>query len=328
MLKPLNKIVFLFLGFLCFFVFFSGQIVKGQLVGRAPNDIVLLVSPENPEPFGKVTAELNNNLIDLSRATIIWRQNGKEVGRGVGLKKISLTVGRSGIETIIKATVTLQDGSVQSVQKTIQPGTLDLLWEAGTITPPFYKGKALPSPKSVVQLTAMPFFSSNGKTLAPSELYYKWYIGSKFMSDYSGKGKSFFRLSLPKIGGEIEIKVIVSSLGESIKAEKKITLTSFMPEILFYEETPFTGPKLEKALPNSVTLSEKEYSVWAGLYNFSLGSSLTYNWSQNGTSINVFGNSITFAKKGVGFSNIVLSVKSENNILQFGKKELNIQQMQ
>lgn len=324
--KPLNKIIFVFLGLLWSFVFFSGQIVNAQNnAGRRADEIILLANPENPEPFGQVTAELTNNLIDLSRTNIIWRQNGKEIGRAVGLKKITFTIGRSGTVTTIQATITVPDGSVQKVQKTIRPAALDLLWEAETLTPPFYKGKALPGSESVVKFTALPFFSSGGKALAEETLFYKWYIGSKFMSDYSGKGKNSFRVTSPRIGGKAEIKVIVSSLGESIKAEKKVTLTSFMPEVLFYEETPFTGPKLEGVLPSIITLSEKEYSIWAGLYNFSQNGILTYNWTQNNKEIESFGNKITFAKTEVGVSNIKLLVKSKNNFLQFGREEITIQ---
>lgn len=312
----------------CFFLYPIQTETKAQLVGKAAKEITLFVNPENPEPYGQVTAELNNNLIDLSRSGIVWNKNGKQIGKGTGLKKINITVGGPGVATTIEATITPPDGSVQTVQKIIRPGALDLLWEAETTTPPFYQGKALPGPESVVKLTAVPFFRSEGKAFAPSELYYKWYIGSKFMADYSGKGRSFFRVTSPKPGGKAEIKVIASSPGESLVAEKKVTLASFMPEVLFYEETPFTGPKLEKALPQVVILSEKEYSIWAGLYGFSQNGGLDYNWKQNGKNINLFGKSVTLAKKEAGLSNISLSVKSRDNMFQFGEKSLSIQQTQ
>jgi hypothetical protein len=146
------------------------------------------------------------------------------------------------------------------------------------------------------------------------------------MSDYSGKGKSSFRVISPQTGSKAEIKVVVSSPGESIVAEKKVTLKPTQPEILFYEETPFTGPKTEKILPNKIILTEKEYSLWAGIYNFSLNDVLTYTWTQNDKAINDAKNSITLAKKEAGTSKINFLVKSKNNLLQFAKKELIIEQ--
>ncbi len=240
------------------------------------------VYPENPGSFTKVWISLVSYEIDLDRSNIIWTINSKKQKEGIGQKGINFITGDVGKKIIVEIDAT--DQNKIEIKKTISiiPAEVDLLWESDGQVPPFYRGKALPTPGNNIKLVAMTNFVTEGGTrVDPSRLVYKWQANSEDLS--SVYGKNSVTTSLGSLLFKNDFFVDVSSLDEKLRATKFINLRPSSPKLLFYKSTPLSGPNYAEALGQNLQMDESELSLVAIPYFFSNQSEnkLLYVWSLN-----------------------------------------------
>jgi hypothetical protein len=132
----------------------------------------LRTSPEFPGPNTKIKVRIEAYGVDIGNAKIIWSIDGVPTYEGNGLTEISFTTKNLGEKTVVTVTAFTTVGRRLDDEITIEPAEVDLLWEAKTYVPPFYKGKALPTYASDVRVTAMPRLGS--VTADPNEYSYVW----------------------------------------------------------------------------------------------------------------------------------------------------------
>ena len=170
----MRKSTNIILSFSVLALFFVGSIANAQLPGAA-SIVTIQVIPKIPAPNQEVLVTLESFSADLNRAEIVWFLNGKRQQRGTGLKTLQFKVGEVGSSSRLNITITTQTGKIINEELIFRPADVDILLTAHTYIPPFYRGRALPSSKSKITLTAVPkFVTTNGTRLSPDNLVYTW----------------------------------------------------------------------------------------------------------------------------------------------------------
>ena len=209
-------------------------------------DIVLSISPENPNSNQNVTAKLSSYSTDMSKAYISWSLNGKKESGGIG--KVSFVFNTKELEDI-ELTTNIETIDGQNLIKTIRitPTNVDMLWEAyDSYVPPFYKGKALVPREGGFKVVAIPNTINN--KLNVNNLSYTWEQDGQGQVAKSGWGKNSFVFYNNFLDNTNVVNVKISDITNDINTEGEIILPTYNPKILFYEKDPIFGININKAI--------------------------------------------------------------------------------
>jgi len=295
-----------------------------------PEDIIVTVTPENPEANKEVTVNMKSFAADTDRSVIIWTVNGKQIKNGVGEKEIQIKTGDVGTETRIVITV-IDSETKESVNKTISisPAIIDIVWQSQAYVPAFYKGKALFPHQGTVTLTAIPtIVSKNGAKINADNLIYKWKKDGVVLGSLSGYGKKTLTLSGEVISRPIIVSAEVSTTDGSSQGAKEIILNPQEANINLYRNSSTLGILFNKALKNIHEMSGREIEIIAVPYNFSVNNKnstdLEYKWTMNGGGIEGGSDSKIFRINDdqTGSSEIGTSIRHKSKILQFSSEEI------
>lgn len=274
--------------------------VPGEIT-EIKEQIDINVSPENPKPGDLVTINLETYSLDIDSTEIVWFVNGKQTLKGVGEKRFSFQVGDS-IES--KIVVNIYPKNQPKITKTFvfNPSNIDLLWQAETYTPPFYKGKALFSAESAVTMVAIPNFVENKNRTPDSSVVYKWIVNREVQGDYSGRGKNSFKYNSDILSQDTVIEVETYPVNNSSKkGSGLVELSEKNSFVLFYEDNPTNGIMFNYSLKNQVDLkNKKEAKISVFPYNFSTNnknSGLNYTWYINSEKISLPSNTSSIIVK-------------------------------
>ncbi len=318
LLKHIFAISFVVIG-----VFFMAAVALAQIGDQG--QISVTITPEIPGPFQRVTITLVSFAVDLDRSTITWSVDGKGALIGRGEKKLVLSAGDIGETKRLRVSVNSPTAGVITLDLSITPGEVDLIWEAvGSYVPPFYRGKALPSSESPIRVVALPNMKSGGAKIKAESLVYRWRRNDKTELDPSGFGKNTFNFK----GGYAEdegIEVVAGTLDSGLVSQGKIFISIGEPFIAFYENRPLEGIHYEEALPAQLVLPNQEIKLAAEPYFFSLKNkdknSLSFTWligdkEVPGTEEDSSAITLRAPKDQSGISSMALSVKHASKLLQ------------
>ena len=299
-------------------------------------DISISTSPEAPEPLGEVTVTISSFSVDLDKAQISWTLNGSQVLIGVGKKTFSFRVGDSGEVSTIDVFINMVGAPSINKRITIQPGEIDLLWEAiDSYVPPFYRGKALLSSEAQIKVIAMPNITTpSGDRLKDSDFTYTWKRNYDVDQGASGYGKRSFTFENNYLEAIENVSVSASSVLGNYAAEGKTIITPGNPKIVFYEKDPSFGINYVQSINKDFPLRKSALNIIAIPYFFSTSpdsSDLKYNWTINNSSTETptVPNSLTI-KVGEGSGNqakIGLLISNLSKLFQTASKSatLNIE---
>ncbi len=253
------------------------------------NDISVISDPEIPGPYEGVVVTLQSYTYDLDQALITWKTNGQVTLTGIGEKSFSFQTKGIGEATTIEVTIAI-DGEKIVKRITTKPGAVDLLWQAvDSYTPPFYKGKALPSSEGLVKIVALPNFNTNGKITSSKNTLYAWKRNYTALPGLSGYGKQSITIKMNYLSNQENISLESTDPNDGSNAKANIALRTFNPKIIFYERDSVLGTKYNAALTQGVTISESDKMIVAEPYfvspNYPLSGDLNYTWSINGNTI-------------------------------------------
>lgn len=286
-LKYMKKYLVLFAFFV--FVFFPQK----NALALSPS-IGFSVTPESVSPGDLVTIKLNSFSTDLNRSNIVWTVDGAVVLDGVGKTEYSLTAKGLGEQTKVEVTINTTNGIPVLKTIFINPQSADILWEAiDSYTPPFYKGKALPSREALIKTSVVPFLKgSRGSLSNPNALVYNWEQNYKPYPNLSGYGKSFYVFRNTFLTKEEVVKVKVSTTDGTLTAASSAKITFFDPEILFYEKKPAIGTLFNRAKNDGISLVNEETSIVGVPFFYStktkagvLDGTLSLSWEINGSTV-------------------------------------------
>jgi hypothetical protein len=293
------------------------------------DNFTISAEPEFPKELEQVTLTLSSFTIDLQTSRIVWRENGVVVGQEIGLTQRSFSVPRNGSFKTIVVEATTNAGFKSSQTYTLAPQSMDVLWEAiNSHTPPFYKGKALPSEQSLVRVVALPAFVSGGTQINPSQIVYSWTVGGRQPENASGFGKSSTVFKFNPIKNSETVRVLAETVSGSSQAEETISLRPFPTDIVFYEASPLLGVLYDRAFVKGVTLVTKEITLVAEPYFFTGPvSALNLVWSIDGNTVNpgVDKTRLTLRNPDkTGNATISLAVRHVEKTLQRLKRDIQI----
>lgn len=312
------------LGLIC-----SAAMLLSPSIAFAALDLITFkVSPETPGQNQAVTVSVQSYAIDLNSTSLTWYVDKEVVASGVGTKSVQTMTKGPGETVAVNVVIATLDGARYDKQLLLQPIEIDLLWEADTFVPPFYKGKALPTYKSLVKLNAIPRFN----TLAsdPSLYSYKW-TANQTQGLGQGLGKNGVFVAMKYSGSPVPVSVKVNNPaipGESGRPAQAGSamqnITAVDPQILFYEDAPLLGIRFERALLGSVNTSGTTFTLRAVPYFFSnddtVNTNVVYAWLKDNVKLDpgFDPNTFTLKKEGTSAqtSAIGLSVQNRKRVLQ------------
>jgi len=330
MYKTLRKSLFLIVVIIVSYL--SPQNTWGQFdspVGNMSEILAIDVRPKFPGPNSQVTINITSHFTDLNSANISWGLNGQRMIEGIGERNFSFVTGDLGSVQNIDIIVDPSDSSAFLRRITIRPTEVDIIWESDTYVPNFYKGKQLYSQRSILRLTAMPYFiNSNGNKISDDSLIYTWKVFERNLSNSSGYGKNSAVISGTRFEKGEKITLKVESSDKSYVTEKTINIGSVDPKIVFYQRDPLYGNLFNKAIEGEFELKGQEFTVFASPFFVSgkniLNEFLSFSWFVN----NLPGNglseepNVTTLRRDIdsaGTAIVSFSAQHQGNILQSAK---------
>ena len=262
MLKLQNKTIFLLFFLLVLLVWPSLSLAY---VEEGSNKLIVEMNPAFPGILEQATIEVKSFYYDLQKNTIRWWLNDKEVQSGPGQTSLLIRTGKLGQSVKVKMEV-LAAGKVV-VAKSIHfiPGNLDMLAEARTYTPPFYKGRSLPTAQSKVKIaTIAEFFDANQNKISDNKIIYDWQVNGAKLTKSSGLGKNTIIISMGNVDQKTEVVVTASSPDGLVSAKKSLSLVSYKPEIELYRIEPLRGINYFTAIRDGETVAgDKDLTIFA-----------------------------------------------------------------
>lgn len=323
------RLTALILGFISLSFFLTGGIVFAQ---QESTSILVNVIPANPNPGEDVNVYISSYSDNLDIATMTWFVNGKSVLTGVGEKSLMLKAPSVGQETKIVVKIKSQTEESQ-VSTTIKPSYMVLLWEAvDSYVPPFYKGKALPTPDSFVKVVALPEITSGGVKIDPKNISYTWQKDFNNVLTDSGYGKNSFTFKNDYLENSNNIGVTAYLTDQQYSSAGRIDINMYQPFIDLYRKDLKLGTDWNNALSDSHFIKGSDIIV-ASPYFISPKDirrpDLVFDWSINNTTVDNAGvnkNMLPLqTEEGVsGYANVRLEINNLNKIFQTAEKEINI----
>lgn len=301
-----------------------------------PDGIIEQISveilPKVPSPNERVNIFVQSFSSDLNKGYFVWRINGVNQLEGNGETSFSFSAPESGRSLTVSLFIEKEDGGTITRSFDFSPADVDIVYEAETYTPPFYKGKALFTSESTFRLIAMPnFLSSNGNRVSPNTLIYNWSINGTNIQSQSGYGKRVFRGEGGIVQRPLNVSVEVSASNSGLRAKGDIFLNYSEPEVVLYENNPLLGFISERAISGEFLLERPEIELQAVPYFFSTpqkdSSFINYKWKMNGNDLLSSGDSfVNFRNDSgeAGRARISLETEHFSKILQITQSVVNL----
>jgi hypothetical protein len=294
-------------------------IASAQTLPFAGPTLAVTLTPNSPGAYRTVTAEAQSYSVDLNQSNINWYVNDQLLASGRGNTSFSFKTGSLGSVTTLTVIANTTGGEIR-VDRSLQTAEVDLIWEANTYTPVWYKGKALFTPTAGLTFTAIPsIITSDGTQANPRDVVYTWRQDGRVLGSQSGYGRNVFRISPSMIDESIRISVTAEV--EDMKAQSAASVTLSGERVLVYKDDPLLGVLSNNAVSGAFELLEDEVSFRAFPLHFTTNSSsdlsLEYSWQLGNTVIPDANNVVTFKQTGEeGVARISLVVENKTNFLQ------------
>jgi hypothetical protein len=268
---------------LCIFIF-----VPFFAHAQALDPVQFVISPETPGPFEEVTIRVEGVGSFLGDSSITWRANGAVVLSGVGERIYRFATGALGSQTVIAVSISSQEKGLIERTFTFRPSLVNILWEADTTAPLFYRGKPLYSAGSALKAAAIPTIIINNSLVSIQSLSFQWSLNGEPAVSQSGLGRSSILFTGDQLRASEEVEVDVF-FGSVRVGRGSVTIPATAPFVLFYNRDPLQGEVLDNALPAAISLEGAEVTLQAEPYYFSRASKssnlLSYSWTLNGEEI-------------------------------------------
>jgi hypothetical protein len=288
----------------------------------------LELTPRVPEANSTVTATVENYAIDMSKSNITWSTSDGQRAEGVGTRTFSFSTRGAGEAQTLTVVVVAPGGNRYTEQLSITTGSVDLLVEADTYTPPLYRGRALFTPQSIVTIAAIPDIRTGNTRVNPENLLYTWEKDDRVLQEQSGVGKDTITFQGSLAPRPFYVTVTTETRDGGVQARKRIQVTPKQANVLVYESNPLFGNIFEQAITSRFRFDREEVGLVAVPYFFSATSrddaSVSYSWTENGKSIELptLGSKLTFtntSKAKSGVSTINVGTSHLSNFLQNAK---------
>lgn len=267
---------------------FSFSIFTFAEAQALPAPVSIVASPATPSPGEKVIVTAVTPSFDRHTAYFQWTVDGRARPdlSGAGKNSLELIAGNIGSSQRILVSVSRKSAAAGvaggDAGLTIRVADLTLTFVAETITPKWYKGKALPVSDSVVGVVAIPEFVVDGSRIPAERLIYRWGLDDE-QNALSGIGEQVFRIRTSDLPGTShEVKVRVEDEDGKIKKEDVLYIVPHKPRLAIYNATPLGGTEFRAT--QSFTGSRGLFDFIAEPFFFPVSSrgNLQWQWQVGG----------------------------------------------
>jgi hypothetical protein len=210
---------------------------------------------------------------------------------------------------------------------------MTLLWQANdSYIPPFYEGKAMPSPDSEVKIVALPEIKNGASFVNPTNMTYDWQLDGTNDENNSGYGKNYFTYVSDYLDNSNNVNVTATTLDQQDSTSGSIDVSTISPKIEFYKNDPTLGTIWEQALENGHQVTGNEIFQAAPYFispkNLRIPF-LNFAWSINDSQVSVpiYSNNLLPVATQAGTSGtakIDLTVNNIHDLVQTASKEINV----
>lgn len=301
----------------------------GNTIDAAGPTVSIASAPVFPQPFQTVTVYIQDSSAQYTSTPITWVVNGKQYASEIGKTSIEIIAGDNGSQTSVTAILSPAGRSQISRSIVIKPTVVDMVWQAQSYTPPFYKGKALLSYQGTIKVTAIPTFYSGSALLKAENLVYTWTLNDRVLGSLSGYGKNTLELSSDIIQQTMLVSVVVSSRDNTIQGQGRTVINPQSPAIVVYENNPLYGTLYNQVLSSQFTLKNPEIGLTATPFFFSNNAPHAFPtsyliWSINGQE-SLTSNNLTLRKPSSGSGSTNISIEGKGGeLLQSANTNLTI----
>lgn len=297
----------------------------GFLLAQSTSTVTLQVYPPFPERNEAYEVRLQTGALADERSSIVWFVDGAEDTGAKNSSTLQIEAGED--PAVITARVTLKNGTVYERSYTRNPYRVDIIANADTSVPAFYKGRALPSSGSTMIFTALVF---KDNTLLQSDLSYRWKINDAVQNGGALVGNNHITY-IPEFESTVSVTVDVLNTQGVVLMSETAKVPVVKPELYFYEKNPLRGLSLV-ALKNPYIFVGEEMTIRAEPYfvNTNLLESNAYTqWLIDGNEVASNAqekNEISIRKEGnAGSSELMFHIRNLSQLLQGAKNTLTIQ---
>lgn len=308
------------------------------LSAKMPDDVKEQVSiditPEVPRPGDKVTITVSAyGGIDINSSVIDWIMDGKSALRGVGKKAFSFYPPGNGKVTNIGLHIKPQYGLEIVRLFKFNPSEVDVLWQADTYTPPFYRGKALYTPQADVQFVAIPNITKkNGTKIQPQNTVYAWELDYSADAANSGYGVDSYNFTGSILSKPTNVRVTAyDPLDKNSTGVGSLDLENIQPILLMYEMHPTYGTLFNTAATGAFNFQQNDIQLGAYPFFYSTASkkNVTYKWSINDQEVKNLPKNQDFLvlqklKQETGQSTVSVSASNGDKVLQQANTSLDL----
>ena len=314
--------------FILFFILFStvSHTASAQLdvQGLVNPELLLEVEPEFPRPGEEVTITLNDYRGGTYGSAITWLYDGQIVDEAENRRSVSITAGALNETTEVEAVLNKPSGGREVLSTTIKPVYLDIIIEAQTRVPGFYRGRALPSIGSSVNATVL---VNDGRMR--NDLVYTWRLDKQVLEGGPIRGRNQVSFAMP-MGDNSILSVQATEPNGKVLARRAIFVPSVQPSINFHEVSALFGVKQNPIqtefilVGNTATVQAEPYNLDIRVYN---NPDIT-QWKINNTLSRTQGSNpyqITFQQSSLaGTANLSFQVRDTTQVLQGAQSSMKV----
>ncbi|MBI5470417.1 hypothetical protein HY968_03850 [Candidatus Kaiserbacteria bacterium] len=286
------------------------------------NAISITMSPLSPAAGDTVHLTAESPIFELAESMITWSIEEKTIAEGKGMTEASVTIDTKGTPIAITVSAVDQNWGIAQKSAVVSPPQIDILFDADTFVPPFYRGRVIPSAEAMLHLQALVRFMRGDGSLTPdSAIFYSWKRNGAPMGSVSGPGRSMITVPAPALFGTDTLSLDARSDDGTFSGTKSVSIPSREPIVVLYEDNPLFGILFHKAIPRTSGVAETRMTLAAIPYFATAKNAddplLRYAWSVNGQSIGsskTQPSELTVNADRGGVAEIGLSLSHANNL--------------
>lgn len=285
LMQAICRIVFLV------FLFSPTGLLHAQIAPPTESGrIIISITPDSPLPGSIVRLSAAGGMTDLEHSDITWYADKEAIAEGFGLTEASISVGSLGSEVDVVVIAQSSDGTSATGEAFISPAEVAIVWESDSYTPPFYKGRALPSAGTKIRMQAVArLILPDGSSVPESDIIYTWRRNGSVIQTASGRGRSFAIFPAPALFGKDSFGVETVSADGTRSGKADVTISSVEPVLALYENHPLFGILYSDAFGQMTSVRDPEMTFAAVPYFAQANSAddpqLVYGWRVNGQQI-------------------------------------------
>ena len=254
--------------------------IGGSVSSITGENVSIILDPQYPNPGDKVEATIDDYSLTNTGSTITWFFDGLNAPTVTNNRKITFTAPEVGKSMEIRAQLTAPNGQRLEAKRRITPLYLDLIIEPQTYTPAFYKGRALPTKGSIININAL-LQDKNGPVVS-SNFSYSWTLNNKSVYGGARPGGNWAQIEVPH-GQSSIVTISVHDKSGTTVARKVIAIPTAKLDVQFYEKSSLLGLR-QSAILSDLIITGNGVSIKAVPYYLDLRSvsnNLFTQWSIN-----------------------------------------------